>query len=33
MRAALADLAQHCHGDSRPDCPILADLAGLPVPE
>lgn len=30
MRAALADLAEHCHGDARPDCPILADLAGLP---
>ena len=33
MRAALADLAKHCHGDDRPDCPILADLAGLPLPE
>lgn len=33
MRAALAELAHHCHGDSRPDCPILADLAGLPSPE
>lgn len=32
MRSALADLAEHCHGDSRPDCPILADLAGLPAP-
>jgi MerR family copper efflux transcriptional regulator len=26
MRAALANLAEHCHGDSRPDCPILDDL-------
>jgi MerR family copper efflux transcriptional regulator len=26
MRNALADLAQHCHGDDRPDCPILEDL-------
>lgn len=33
MRAALAELAAHCHGDARPDCPILADLAGLPSPE
>ena len=21
-------LANHCHGDERPDCPILDDLAG-----
>ena len=28
MRAALADLADRCHGDDRPDCPILDDLAG-----
>ena len=27
MRAALADLAERCHGDDRPDCPILDDLA------
>jgi Cu(I)-responsive transcriptional regulator len=33
MRAALAELANHCHGDSRPDCPILSDLAGLPPAE
>ncbi len=33
MRAALAELAKHCHGDARPECPILADLAGLPSPE
>ena len=33
MRAALAELAEHCHGDARPDCPILADLAGLPQAE
>lgn len=26
MRTALADLAEHCHGDARPDCPILDDL-------
>lgn len=28
MRAALAELVRCCSGDSRPDCPILADLAG-----
>jgi MerR family copper efflux transcriptional regulator len=27
MRSALADLAKHCHGDARPECPILRDLA------
>ena len=27
MRGTLADLARHCHGDSRPECPILKDLA------
>lgn len=27
MRAALVDLTERCHGDDRPDCPILEDLA------
>ena len=27
MRRALAELARHCHGDHRPHCPILEDLA------
>lgn len=27
MRRALRHLAAHCHGDERPDCPILDDLA------
>ena len=27
MRKTLMDLAQHCHGDERPECPILDDLA------
>ncbi|WP_179405184.1 Cu(I)-responsive transcriptional regulator [Burkholderia guangdongensis] len=27
MRNTLAALATHCHGDERPDCPILARLA------
>jgi Cu(I)-responsive transcriptional regulator len=28
LRDTLSTLAQHCHGDSRPDCPIIDDLAG-----
>lgn len=28
MKDVLADLARRCRGDSRPDCPILGDLAG-----
>lgn len=28
MRTALSKLAECCHGDKRPDCPILEDLAG-----
>ena len=28
MRRTLADLSRHCHGDHRPECPILDDLAG-----
>ncbi len=28
LRLTLAALADHCHGDSRPDCPIINDLAG-----
>jgi Cu(I)-responsive transcriptional regulator len=27
MRDTLAHLAKHCHGDGRPDCPILDKLA------
>ncbi|WP_414451388.1 Cu(I)-responsive transcriptional regulator [Burkholderia sp. 22PA0099] len=27
MRNTLAKLAAHCHGDDRPDCPILEQLA------
>ena len=27
MRATLAELAARCHGDDRPDCPILDRLA------
>jgi MerR family copper efflux transcriptional regulator len=28
MRRTLCALAEACHGDARPDCPILDDLAG-----
>lgn len=28
MRATLIDLATRCHGDDRPDCPIIDQLAG-----
>ena len=28
LRETLAGLVAACHGDDRPDCPILADLAG-----
>ncbi len=31
MRRSLQHLAQACHGDARPDCPILDDLEGSPV--
>lgn len=27
MQRTLQDLAHRCHGDDRPDCPILEDLA------
>jgi len=27
MRRTLLDLAGRCHGDARPDCPILESLA------
>ncbi len=30
MRATLAHLAEHCHGDERPDCPILEELSHAP---
>ena len=28
MKRTLTDLSRHCHGDGRPECPILEDLAG-----
>lgn len=27
MRRTLVDLAERCHGDMRPDCPIIEELA------
>jgi Cu(I)-responsive transcriptional regulator len=33
MRGALANLAESCHGDARPDCPILDDLSRTPHSE
>ncbi|MDO5289535.1 MAG: Cu(I)-responsive transcriptional regulator [Pseudomonadota bacterium] len=32
MRHTLQNLLHHCHGDMRPDCPILDRLAGQPAP-
>ncbi len=31
MRRSLEHLAASCHGDSRPDCPILGGLEGQPA--
>ena len=28
MRETLSHLVEACHGDNRPDCPILTDLSG-----
>ncbi len=28
LRATLSNLVHACHGDARPDCPILSELAG-----
>ena len=30
MRRTLARLVDRCHGDDRPDCPILDELARVP---
>jgi Cu(I)-responsive transcriptional regulator len=32
MRATLRELVVRCHGDDRPDCPILSDLAHEAAP-
>jgi len=31
MRDTLLDLTHRCHGDDRPDCPIIDELAGETV--
>lgn len=28
IRRALMELAENCHGDDRPECPILEEIAG-----
>lgn len=28
LRRTLLDLAERCHGDDRPDCPIIDELSG-----
>jgi DNA-binding transcriptional MerR regulator len=28
LRDVLSHLVEHCHGDHRPDCPIINELAG-----
>ena len=28
LKVTLSALAQNCHGDDKPDCPIIDDLAG-----
>lgn len=30
LRRSLEELVSRCHGDARPDCPILDGLAGAP---
>lgn len=32
MRRSLEHLAASCHGDDRPECPILGGLEGQPAP-
>src|SRR3990172_3966040 len=32
MRATLEHLAMHCHGDEKPECPILEELAAPRAP-
>jgi len=32
MAETLKELADRCHGDSRPDCPVLRDLESFPRP-
>ena len=30
LKKTLSALAENCHGDDKPDCPIIDDLAGRP---
>lgn len=30
LRSTLSGLVENCHGDGRPECPILDDLARMP---
>lgn len=32
IRAQLQHMAEHCHGDQRPDCPIIDSLAATEIP-
>jgi hypothetical protein len=32
MAVTLERLAEHCHGDDRPDCPIMDDLSAKADP-
>lgn len=31
LKEMLGHLVEHCHGDHRPDCPIIDELGGHPV--
>jgi Cu(I)-responsive transcriptional regulator len=33
MRSTLIELAEACHGDTRPDCPIIDRLSQEPAPQ
>jgi MerR family transcriptional regulator, copper efflux regulator len=32
IRTQLQHMAEHCHGDQRPDCPIIDNLAATAMP-
>ncbi|MFK8035231.1 MAG: Cu(I)-responsive transcriptional regulator [Hyphomicrobiales bacterium] len=31
LQSTLQTLADHCHGNNRPDCPIIEEIAGRPT--
>ena len=31
LKSMLGHLVEHCHGDHRPDCPIMDELGGQSV--